>query len=229
LLCLVGAWGIVRARRWQVLVLLGLPFALTLLAAALHRYPYGGSARVAQHLAPAICLLAGAGAAALIQRLVQSPVGQHRAARFTCAALALIGVAGIARDLLWPYKTEGDRDVRRIVTDVFTKARPEDQIIVVNRPIDLWQSVEWYLRQHPDRVAWQGRLDRQRLARGGGVWALSFTHSPSLPAVLAAGLVDSPRPLAQVRHDTYDLQCGQLERTMVHCEVFRWVPAAGTR
>jgi len=30
----------------------GTPAALTFAAAALHRYPYGGSARIAQHLAP---------------------------------------------------------------------------------------------------------------------------------------------------------------------------------
>src|SRR5439155_9489699 len=65
LLCLLGIGQLGRARRWELLASALCPFALTLFAAALHRYPYGGSARVAQHLAPAICLLAGSGLAAI--------------------------------------------------------------------------------------------------------------------------------------------------------------------
>jgi len=60
LLCLVGIRRLLTRGQTDLLRLLGWIFALTLLAAALRGYPYGGSARVAQHLAPAICLLVGA-------------------------------------------------------------------------------------------------------------------------------------------------------------------------
>jgi hypothetical protein len=224
LLCLAGTWPMVRGRRWGLLALLGIPFTLTLLAAALHRYPYGGSARIAQHLAPAICLLAGAGAAALIRRIARTAAGQRRAALAVCGVLALVGAAGIARDLLRPYKTEGDRDVRRIISEVLARAQPEDQVIVFGQPTDLWASVEWYLRQEEERIGWEGRLDSDRLAKSGQVWALSFTPDPSVPEALADRLRALPRPLAQMSHDTYDLQCGQIEGTKVHCEVFHWAP-----
>ncbi len=76
ILCLLGAWEFCRSRRWSILFLCLAPFGLTFLAAVLHRYPYGGSARVAQHLVPAICLLAGNGAAMLIDRFARG--GGHR-------------------------------------------------------------------------------------------------------------------------------------------------------
>src|SRR5262249_42665005 len=54
LLCLVGVGQIARSRQWSLLGICLVPFGLTMLAAALHRYPYGGSARYEQHLAPLI-------------------------------------------------------------------------------------------------------------------------------------------------------------------------------
>src|SRR6516164_351060 len=67
LLCVAGAAEFFRQRRFVVLTLLLAPFAFTLVAAALRRYRYGGSARIAQHLAPAICLLAASGIAAVLR------------------------------------------------------------------------------------------------------------------------------------------------------------------
>src|SRR5260370_26591509 len=58
ILCLIGTWELCRGRRWSIAVLCLAPFAMTFLAAALHRYPYGGSAPVAPPLAPAHFLLA---------------------------------------------------------------------------------------------------------------------------------------------------------------------------
>ena len=45
-----------RARRPLLFLLLG-PLPVALVAAALHRYPYGTSARVMLYMAPAFCLL----------------------------------------------------------------------------------------------------------------------------------------------------------------------------
>jgi hypothetical protein len=87
------------------------PFALTFVAAAMGRYPYGGYARVSQHLAPMICLLAGGGAALLMEW-----VRRDRARRrVQVAALSLLGLFGGALaldDVTSPYRTEHDRRVR---------------------------------------------------------------------------------------------------------------------
>ena len=72
LLFTFGVWTWWKGGRRSLLVLWLAPFALNLLAAVLHRYPYGASCRLCQHLAPAVCLLAGTGIAALVERFVQS-------------------------------------------------------------------------------------------------------------------------------------------------------------
>jgi hypothetical protein len=223
LLCAAGVWQLARDGRRRRLVLLGLPFLLTLVAAALERYPYGGSARVAQHLAPAICLLAGAGLAALITRLAPTALRQRRAALGACAVLAIGGVAGIGIDLCRPYKTPGDAEVRRIVNDVARQVRPADQVVVWKEKEDsMGPSFEWYLRQHPDRIAWEVEPDWERLARGGDLWVLAFGGDPDLAAGLADRLRDLPRALRPVHHEKHVLQLGRIERTIERCLIVRW-------
>src|SRR5438094_380217 len=86
--------GSVGSRRRQVawLILCGAPLLLNLLAAALHRYPYGAG-RLSQHLAPGLCLLAGLGAAALIARVKRlSPAKCTLALAGSFACIGLIGM-----------------------------------------------------------------------------------------------------------------------------------------
>src|SRR4029077_1127055 len=65
----VAFWSAFRRPRREVAVTIAACFGLSLVAAVLHRYPYGGHARLSQYLAPAICLLTGSGAAHLIAKL----------------------------------------------------------------------------------------------------------------------------------------------------------------
>jgi hypothetical protein len=220
LVCLAGIGRLGWSRRRPLLALLLVPFALTLAAAALHRYPYGGSARIVQYLAPAICLLAGTGVVAVLRQL--RPAARRR---FIVAVFALLtagGVAGIAHDLYKPYKTEGDEAVRRVLREVLASAGPEEQILVLHGEEDLWPTVEWYLRQQPERVALDGQLDELRLARGGAVWVLDFGRDPGQRADLESCLRKSPRPLTCDRHEKYALQCGRIKATIVRFELLHF-------
>jgi hypothetical protein len=69
LLCLAAVVMLWRGRHNWFLLFCGAPFALNLVAAALRRFPYGGHMRMAMHLMPLVCLLAGLGAATLLRRL----------------------------------------------------------------------------------------------------------------------------------------------------------------
>lgn len=89
LLFLVGAAVLWRTGRRRALALGLAPFGVTLIAAALKRYPYGGEARIAQYLAPSICLLAGIGLAAALEAIPR-PAWRPRARAL--AVLALVGV-----------------------------------------------------------------------------------------------------------------------------------------
>jgi hypothetical protein len=86
-------------------------FGMSLLAAALDCYPYGGHARLSQYLAPGICLFAGLGAALLTARL---PRAEWRLAAVRAALVfgALLGTGSAIRDCCKPYKSAADRDHR---------------------------------------------------------------------------------------------------------------------
>jgi hypothetical protein len=222
LLCIVGLWHLSRRRRWDLIVLLLVPFALTFAAAALHRYPYGGSARVAQHVAPAICLLAGTGAAICLVGLTRWLSNEWRLALVACGILVAMGLAGMARDWSKPYKTDGDRMVRQIVNDLAQKATPNDQIVVLDVATYICPPFEWYLRRHGDRVRWNGEVDWERLQKGGGLWGVSFSRDGSGRAAFESQLSRNAWCALPIEHQQFDLQLGQSDETLEYCEVFYW-------
>jgi len=217
-LCLVGLWQQSRNRRWELLALATVPFFLTMLAAAVHRYPYGGSARVAQHLAPAICMLAGAGLAALIER-IPSFRSQRRCSFAACCCLALLGAGGIVRDLQEPYKTEDDRMVRQIVADLLRGSSAEDQVVVMDPIARLAPTFEWYLRQGGEHLSWNGRIDWQRLSpRGGQLWCVYFDRRHAASDVLLTP-DEAELPLILADRKERELHLGK----PVYCAVHHWV------
>ena len=160
LVFLVGLAVVFRRRR-RLLVLLLAPFALTFIAALMQRYPYGGSARVAQHLAPVICLLAGTGIAWLVERLVHRPDHLRAAPWIAGGLLATVGMVGMVRDIVHPYKTPADENARSIVAGLFKPGQPADRIIVLQpkaqTPVNFQLYLRWYGR---GRVRWNGQADR---------------------------------------------------------------------
>jgi hypothetical protein len=191
-LCLVGVWQLVRARQRSLLLLWMLPFGLTLIAAAAHKYPYGGSARVAQHLAPAICLLAANGFTGLLQRT--------RWVVLACVPMALLGLVGLARDVAKPYKSDDDQFVRQFVYQVAERASLADQIVVMDRE-DVGPTFEWYLRRQGERICWNGQVHRQRLEGACDLWCLYFAPNQELFADPSMELVEHSKRLLQLGAD----------------------------
>jgi hypothetical protein len=223
LLCLLGVWQLWRNRRWQLLALAIVPFVLTMMAAALHRYPYGGSARVAQHLAPAICLLAGTGLAALIDRIpsVNSP---GRGMVVACCCLALLGAGGLVRDLLKPYKTDDDHLVRQIVDDLLHRSTGADQVVIMDPVARMGPTFEWYLRQAGERVRWNGRIDWQRLSkRSGQLWCVYFDPCHATREVPSLWLREAEPQLTLIERREWELRLGTAEGKPEYCAVHWWV------
>jgi len=125
----LGAWALWQRRERLSLALMLAPFAFTFLAAALERYPYGGNGRIAQHLAPAICLLAGQGAAAFAAWARQS---QRATASLACG-LAVFGCGLFAVDLIRPFKCQYDRQFRDLARLVWTA--PDAKTVCVARDL----------------------------------------------------------------------------------------------
>ena len=165
-------------RRLTLLILIS-PFPLMLIAASLEAYPYGGSARVAQHVAPAICLLAGAGLSRLL-RLGPAPVVERRALLVVLLSIVLI-LGGLARDVSKPYKEVADEVNRRVVTELAKHASDGEKWIVYGswgkstEPVpDLYDwagsaaRFRYYLlREAPARLRWApGSTKLEELSRG---------------------------------------------------------------
>jgi hypothetical protein len=120
----VALWR--RGRGWLVVLLLS-SLPLNLVAAGLMKYPYGDSARVAQHVAASVCLLAGAGLAALLGWWL----GARRVVVGVRVAALLLGVmiaVHMAADAAKPYKREADEAARQLVRQLNAHVGPGDVV-----------------------------------------------------------------------------------------------------
>jgi hypothetical protein len=127
-LAVIGGIVLWRTRR-RVLLLLLSPVPLMLVAAALHAYPYGASARVTQHFAPAACLLIGTGLLCVLRKVV----GARRAVRAIPIAVLpflVVAIAGIARDVARPYHSKADAIVRETIAGLSLASMPGDRWVL---------------------------------------------------------------------------------------------------
>lgn len=100
--------GFLRLRHrkdwWFLSTTIGI-FGLTYLAAALHRYPYGNTSRLVQHLAPMICILAGVGIESLFERAKTDQLRQSLV-KTTYGLMCLIMFGISVFDVVHPYKAQ---------------------------------------------------------------------------------------------------------------------------
>lgn len=154
-----------RGGRRELLLLLLSPFIMTFVAATMKAYPYGGSARVALHLAPAICLLAGVGLSATLDRFWKGDA-RRRAGVVATLCFALIPLGGIVEAVARPYKSEFVRTCNTAVRALADRASPDDR---------------WVLYNARDRVAWAPYLGDWRGVGGQFVFdVLRFAPVPVL-------------------------------------------------
>ena len=129
---IVVAGGISLWRRDRsLLILLLAPIGPALVAAALHRYPYGTSARISLFMAPAICLLAGRGLASIILRFVPRRLVRTTLLG-TTAGLGIVAIAGAVFSFAVPYKDIDDLELKQIVQSFAAESRPGDRWIGFN-------------------------------------------------------------------------------------------------
>jgi hypothetical protein len=107
----VAACVLIRRDRKAELTALIAPIPLTLAAAILHRYPYGGEARTMQFVAPGVCLLMGLGLATMLEA-IRFPRLRLRALGIALFALAGLGIFIEAGLLRRPYRLPYDERVR---------------------------------------------------------------------------------------------------------------------
>lgn len=175
LLFLAGAWHFWILRRRDLVVLCLAPFGLGLVAAVLHRYPYGASCRLCQHVAPVICLSAGMGAAVLLECLRSATV-RRRWIIGVCTLLLLVGVCGLVRDIIYPYRTLEALWTRQVMQNLAAELRSGAPIVVLNKREEMDSLFCWYLEQYGDRVSWAGQIDWNKAAASGELFCLSYDY-----------------------------------------------------
>ncbi len=227
LLVLVGAVALWRRGRRR-LVWLGLgTLGLWFVAAVLRKYPYGTSGRLAQHVAPFCCLLAGAGLAALIGRL-RSPGARRRATGLAVLLLALVGVGGTLRDLGRPYRGNGDVWECQIARALAERTGGEP-VVVCNNARGVDHVFRWYLYRQGVRVLWVNDRGKDR-AREKALWVCVWELVDDRPgrqdsddsALLAAQLMAGASRLC-VENDLYFLQPTERGDPCLRCWVSRWL------
>ncbi len=153
--CLIifGIIALWRTGQRAALCLLLSPLPLMFIAAALKKYPYGDSARVEQHIAPAVCMLAGAGLVAMLNHGWKRR-GVVTGMQIASIVMVLIVAYGIGRDIHQPYKKESDQIARQTARQFAEQAKPGDRWIVFG-------SLE-ETDHAPDFIPWGGSLARFR-------------------------------------------------------------------
>jgi hypothetical protein len=205
-----------RRRRATLLTLCLVPLALNFVAAALGRYPYGGSARVALYLAPIICLLTGLGAGRML-----SLIRAERARRGTFVGLALVlaglGAAMLVRDVIRPFKTEYDQRVRDFHRCFWAETGADAELVCARTDLKqdffgqsyAWRGIAQYLcnqRIHSTRHRRGGvpRWDRVSAARPLRCVVFSVPTASRDEAAVATWLADMQAHYRLTGHETHD-------------------------
>jgi hypothetical protein len=221
---LVGLVWLWRRGQTRLVLLVLAAFGLWFVAGALRKYPYGASCRLAQHVAPFYCLLAGLGVAVLVLRVREERV-RWRTALQVLGVLALIGIGGTVRDFLKPYRDEDARWARQVVEDLMERAG-DDPVLVAQEDRAIIAVLQWQLRGHgahplsdPD-IAWP------RPARMcSSLWVVSYGD---LDPVAESGwmqsmLAESGRPWHCVARVPSTLAQSGAKAPFLHWRAYHWV------
>jgi len=150
---LLGIFKLARNAQFSILLLLLTPFALNLVAAFMGRYPYGGSARVAQHLLPSICILSALGIRCILQLQLFAKI-RSKAYLGLLWCLILFAFFQAGRDVKKPYKSSGDLQARTLVEELCASLQPGESLIVTQEKDLIDPTVEWYLRIQKNKILW---------------------------------------------------------------------------
>ncbi len=154
----VGVWQAWRTGNRPLLALCLVPFGLNFAAAVMGRYPYGACCRLSQHLAPAICLLAGVGWAKVHERIAPSLTARLKWVRVSAVVLGGYAVGQVVFDATFPDHDPVCRLGRELHRELADRLRPGDRIAfdpdaAVFRPtVQDNQEVRWHVSRFRDHA-----------------------------------------------------------------------------
>jgi hypothetical protein len=225
-----------RNRPLGVLLLAALP--LNFIAASFEKYPYGGSVRTSLYLAPAICLLAGAGLYASLRQFLK---GEQLRLGLGVASGAMIALSlgGMIGDLARPYATEHSLISYRHVRDIAAASRPADRWVAFNavEPRDYapwlgdWRGIggQWVFDMLRFRtplrpIEWAPPAESLDRPPGGTLWLFCYRGiKVDFPEALwEAYLSAATARLGEPERQSYRIK--QRDGVWESIEVYRWPP-----
>ena len=219
----VGLGAIFRGRGvWLPCILLG-PFVLNFIAAVLRRYPYGDSARVLQHLAPATVILIAVGVVWVIERFFPDSQRRAKALATLCWLLVALGGYIFLYYVFHPYQTRPDADARNLVRLFWRQVPADATVAVLEKRADVQVNFQWYLRAGEDGhdIVWDAGEDSSWHDRPGTVWVVTTQRRMNLGAELAAEMGRQPTAIV-----SQDVHLGPKQLPPDHFEVIEFSAAA---
>ncbi len=135
--CLAGAAVLWKKRQLPLALICFAPAALNLVAAAMHRYPYGGHIRFALYAAPLVCLLVGMGAVKLLELLTRDEARQNRIVAGWLVFFALIACGEITMLQIRPYKTEEFLNTRNLAQSLWGDLASHGELVCLKTDLNL--------------------------------------------------------------------------------------------
>jgi hypothetical protein len=132
----IGAVAFWRTGMRRSLSILLAPALMGLAAAAIGRYPYGGSARITQYLSPTICILGGVGFTRMLERTLR-PANRMRGVRIAATLLAGLGAYFAVNDVIHPYRSLADQENRRFARWLWTDYAKQSNLICLRHDLGL--------------------------------------------------------------------------------------------
>ena len=185
----IGVVSLWRSGRRTLVLFLLSPFVLAILAAFAQKYPYGGSARTMQYVAPMICLLAGQGIFAVLRRFFAGPK-LAVSIRLVGVLFAVIIVGSLARDIARPYKSKRILASHNAVVQVAKQTRPNDRWVIFNATDEVpyapfigemkgtgSQFAFDALRFGPPQIEWAPPPAEVEAKSGERIWLLAYRDS----------------------------------------------------
>jgi hypothetical protein len=179
-----------RCDRKTIVTVMLAPFGLTLIAAVLRRYPYGGEARQMQFVAPSICLLAGLGAGLLLER-IRRPKLRAIVVAISLMAVLIDPIVALARDAARPYRFAQDHEARELARKFWPSASSQAEIACLRRDFGIagrrtgWMKLAAYLcNQRMYTTNWRSPLELD--------WSAISDRHPLRVVLYDASLAEGP-------------------------------------
>lgn len=238
---------LIRRRHWFLASFCLVPLGLNLVAAAMHRYPYGQMVKFQLYLAPLFCVLDGLGVAAILTWLSWRRRGQHMhlaPLRFVLVVLALVGLGSIARDVWFPAKSVSTQRYRDFARWFWNAAEFDGEAVCLKSDLDVTFSPRSYEYGLSSLYLCNQRIYSPRHARGEAPhWdQISVQHplrcvqyyaseAPYDDAAAAAWLTEMTSRYDLIGRERYpcpvfDKREREL-RALDYVEVYKFVPKSG--